>query len=157
MGVGVGKVERRGKEKKQIKPGQRVKRCPRSSPILGASAVTAGARGVGSGRASPEGKREDPPGAKPYRPGRQRRTEKVTWAVRPGGAPEATADAEKTLDNSCRPPPGDRPGRPPEGHERRDNWPSCRRRASGARFRGRGSWRGGPERWGGDHLLSMIR
>lgn len=59
------------------------KRCPRSSPILGASAVTAGARGVGSGKASPEGKREDPPGAKPYRPGRQRRTEKVTL----GGAP----------------------------------------------------------------------
>lgn len=87
-------MERRSKEKKQIKPGQRVKRCPpRSSPSLGASSVTAGARGVGSGRASPEGKREDPPGAKPYRRGRQRRTEKVTWAVRPGGAPEATADS----------------------------------------------------------------
>lgn len=88
-------MERRSKEKKQIKPGQRVKRCPRSSPILRASAVTEGARGVGSGRASPEGKREDPPGAKPYRPGRQRRTEKVTWAVRPGGAPGATAVAER--------------------------------------------------------------
>lgn len=84
------------------KTGAEGKKVSRSSPILGASAVSAGARRVGFGRACPEGKREDPPGAKPCRR-RQGKTEaqrKVTWAVRRRGAREATADAERTLDNS---------------------------------------------------------
>lgn len=105
------------KEKEETdKTGAEGKKVSRSSPILGASAVTVGARGVGSGRASPEGKREDPPGAKPCRQGRQRRKEKVTPAVRRSGAPKATADAERTLDNSHRPSPLGQTPAGPQGY-----------------------------------------
>lgn len=111
---------RRRKEKKQIKTRAEGKKVSRSSPILGVSAVSAGARRVGSGRACPEGKREDPPGAKPCRrrQGRQRRKEKRLGpcAAAALGRRLQTPKGPLTILTglSC----GDRPGLAPEGHGR---------------------------------------
>lgn len=102
---GYGGTPGKEREKKQIKPEQGVKRCP--APLrIQRPPSSPPSLGVGSGRAGPT--RKGLTRSEILQPvKRPRRKEKVTSAVRPGGAQEGTAAAVGA--------PPIRPQHPPRG------------------------------------------
>lgn len=127
---------RRGKEKKQIKTRAEGAKVSGSSPVLGASAVTAGAEGVRLRKSQPEGEGGGPARSAALRAGTaEARGESGSGGRAPRGAPEATARAQRPLTLPAGPPPRGRARAAPEGRGRRANGPVCEKRASGARFR----------------------